>query len=47
MLKLAPYMSPSVDNTPIDPAKSLQTTLFIKVTPESQVSENSADQHFR
>ena len=47
MLKLAPYMLPSVDKTPIDPAKRLQTTLSKKVTTESQVSENPADQHFR
>jgi hypothetical protein len=32
---------------PIDPEKSLQTTISKKVTAESQVCENAADHHFR
>ena len=44
-MKLEPYTEPSVDKTPIDPAKRLQTTLSKKVTAESQVCENAADQH--
>ena len=47
MLKLVQYMLLSVDKIPLDPAKRLQTTLSKKVTTESQVSENPADQHFR